>query len=226
MSELDLLIRGATVVDGTGSPGFRADVGVRNGRIGVIEPTCAEPAAETIEADGLFLTPGFVDPHTHYDAQLGWDPTASPSNLHGVTTVIGSDAVFKGELSFDKGVRVDGRVEGKITTKGHLAVSKEGKLQADVEAGGIVVEGTVKGNLTAADRVELRQSAKLEGDIRASKLIVTEGASFSGHCSVGPNAGTGAAPAAGSSAAGSSAAGAAATPAAGNRIAGKEATRR
>jgi cytoskeletal protein CcmA (bactofilin family) len=139
----------------------------------------------------------------------------------GVTTVIGSDAVFKGELSFDKGVRVDGRVEGKITTKGHLAVSKEGKLQADVEAGGIVVEGTVKGNLTAADRVELRQSAKLEGDIRASKLIVTEGASFSGHCSVGPNAGTGAAPAA---AAGSSAAGA--TPAAGNRIAGKEATRR
>ena len=138
----------------------------------------------------------------------------------GVTTVIGSDAVFKGELSFDKGVRVDGRVEGKITTKGHLAVSKEGKLQADVEAGGIVVEGTVKGNLTAADRVELRQSAKLEGDIRASKLIVTEGASFSGHCSVGPNAGAGA----GTGAAPAAAAGA--TPAAGNRIAGKEAAPR
>jgi cytoskeletal protein CcmA (bactofilin family) len=141
------------------------------------------------------------------------------SKESGVTTVIGADAVFKGELSFDKGVRVDGRVEGKITTKGHLAVSKEGKLQADVEAGGIVIEGSVKGNLTAADRVELRQSAKLEGDIRAVKLIVTEGASFSGHCSVGPNAG--AAPAAGSAA---PAAGA--TPAAGNRIAGKEAARR
>ena len=123
----------------------------------------------------------------------------------GVTTVIGPDAVFKGELSFDKGVRVDGRVEGQISTKGHLAVSKEGKLQADVTAGGIVVEGTVKGNLTAADRIELRNTAKLTGDIKAAKLIVTEGASFTGHCSVGPNAGS--------------------TPAPGNRIAGKEQAR-
>ena len=125
----------------------------------------------------------------------------------GVTTVIGADAHFKGELSFDKGVRVDGRVEGKISTKGHLAVSKEGKLQADVVAGGIVVEGSVKGNLTATDRIELRNTAKLEGDIKAAKLIVTEGASFSGHCSVGPNAG-------------------AASGAPTNRIAGKEGANR
>ena len=136
----------------------------------------------------------------------------SGSGDSDVTTVIGADAVFKGELSFDKGVRVDGRIEGKITTKGHLAVSKEGKLQADVQAGSIVIEGTVKGNLTASDRIELRQSAKLEGDIRATKLIVTEGASFNGHCSVGPNAGS--APAATNA------------PAAGNRIAGKEAAPR
>jgi cytoskeletal protein CcmA (bactofilin family) len=124
------------------------------------------------------------------------------------TTVIGPDAVFKGELSFDKGVRVDGRVEGKITTKGSLAISQAGKLQADVIAGGIIVEGEVKGNVTASDKVELRQSARLTGDIKAAKLIVTEGASFTGHCSVGPNA-------------------AASAPAAANRIAEKEtATRR
>jgi len=104
------------------------------------------------------------------------------------TTIIGPDAVFKGELSFDKGVRVDGRVEGKITTKGSLAISQAGKLQADVNAGGIIVEGEVKGNVTATDLVELRQSARLTGDIKAAKLIVTEGASFTGHCSVGPNA--------------------------------------
>ena len=109
------------------------------------------------------------------------------------TTVIGPDAVFKGELSFDKGVRVDGRVEGKITTKGHIAVSQAGKLQADVDAGGIIIEGEVKGNLVASDKVELRQTARLTGDIKAAKLIVTEGASFSGHCSVGPNASAGAA---------------------------------
>ena len=106
------------------------------------------------------------------------------------TTIIGPDAVFKGELSFDKGVRVDGRVEGKIATKGDLAISQAGKLQADGDAGCIIVEGEVKGNVTASDKVELRQSARLTGDIKAAKLIVTEGASFVGHCSVGPNAAT------------------------------------
>jgi len=106
------------------------------------------------------------------------------------TTIIGPDAVFKGELSFDKGVRVDGRVEGKIATKGNLAISQAGKLQADVDAGAIIVEGEVKGNVTASDKVELRQSARLTGDIKAAKLIVTEGASFTGHCAVGPNAGS------------------------------------
>jgi cytoskeletal protein CcmA (bactofilin family) len=123
------------------------------------------------------------------------------------TTVIGPDAVFKGELSFDKGVRVDGRVEGKITTKGSLAISQAGKLQADVIAGAIIVEGEVKGNVTASDKVELRQSARLTGDVKAAKLIVTEGASFTGHCSVGPNA---------------AAAASAPAPAAANRIAEKE----
>ena len=70
------------------------------------------------------------------------------------TTVIGSDATFKGELHFEKGVRVDGKVEGKISTKGHLAVSQGGKLQADVSAGNIVVDGQVNGNLTARDWVK------------------------------------------------------------------------
>ena len=106
-------------------------------------------------------------------------------------TVIGADATFKGELSFDKGVRVDGRVEGKISTKGHLAVSQAGKLQADVSAGAIIVEGQVNGNLHAADRVELRKSARLKGDITASKLLVAEGAAFVGHCKVGPDAAKG-----------------------------------
>jgi cytoskeletal protein CcmA (bactofilin family) len=103
-------------------------------------------------------------------------------------TVIGADAVFKGELHFEKGVRVDGRIEGKVATKGHLAVSQGGHLQADVEAGSIIVEGEVKGNLTAGDRVELRKSARLKGDITASKLLVAEGAAFVGHCSIGPEA--------------------------------------
>ena len=103
-------------------------------------------------------------------------------------TVIGADAVFKGELSFEKGVRVDGRIEGKVNTKGHIAVSQGGHLQADVDAATVIVEGEVKGNVIAADRVELRKSARLKGDITATKLLVAEGAAFIGHCHIGPDA--------------------------------------
>lgn len=103
-------------------------------------------------------------------------------------TILGPDAAFKGELTFEKGMRLHGRFEGKISTAGRLLVSKEAKMQADVDAGAIVVEGDVHGNLNASDRVELKQTARYEGDLRASKLVVDEGAIFTGHVTVGPEA--------------------------------------
>ncbi|HLI81216.1 MAG TPA: amidohydrolase family protein, partial [Candidatus Binataceae bacterium] len=83
----DLLIKNGTVVDGTGSPRCMADVAVKDGVIAEIGKI-KDGAKKTIDADGLIVAPGFVDPHTHYDAQICWDPQITSSSWHGVTSVV------------------------------------------------------------------------------------------------------------------------------------------
>ena len=83
----DLLIRGGTVVDGTGAPPRTADVAIDGGRVAEVGRV-DDQARDTIDADGLLVTPGVVDVHTHYDGQVTWDPILTPSSWHGVTTVV------------------------------------------------------------------------------------------------------------------------------------------
>ena len=83
----DLVVRGGTIVDGSGRPRFEADIGVTDGRISAVAKSLPKGATE-IDAKDKVVTPGFVDIHTHYDGQATWDERMQPSSWHGVTTVV------------------------------------------------------------------------------------------------------------------------------------------
>src|SRR5262245_61926144 len=84
----ELKITGGTIVNGTGEPRFVGDVAVKDGVIVAIAPSIDGEAAETLDATGRLVTPGFVDIHTHYDGQATWDELLEPSSGHGVTTLV------------------------------------------------------------------------------------------------------------------------------------------
>ena len=91
MPQFDTLIKGGTVVDGTRTPRFVGDVGLKDGKIAQIDSDGqlkSSDAAKTLDATGLVVAPGFIDLHTHYDAQLNWDPYCTLSGWHGVTSIV------------------------------------------------------------------------------------------------------------------------------------------
>lgn len=102
-------------------------------------------------------------------------------------TTLGADAVFKGQLQFDKGVRLLGKFEGEINSEGQLVVADGATLTGDVKAGTVRVDGQLKGNVSATAKVQLSASARLEGDLQTQRLEVAEGAVLVGRCVVGTN---------------------------------------
>jgi cytoskeletal protein CcmA (bactofilin family) len=106
-------------------------------------------------------------------------------------TVIGPDAKFKGEMSFDGTARVLGSFEGTINAGGDIEIGPTAKCKAAIDAGQIVLDGVVEGNVTGREKVQLSANAKLHGDLIAKTLVIAEGAAFVGHCRVGPDAANG-----------------------------------
>jgi len=104
-------------------------------------------------------------------------------------TVIGPDASFKGEVRFEKGLRLLGQFDGEIVTKGSLLVEEGARLSGEVKAGSVRIDGAMSGNLEATGKVHLTSSAKLEGDLQTARLEVADGASFVGHVAVGTDKG-------------------------------------
>src|SRR3972149_520086 len=102
-------------------------------------------------------------------------------------TTLGADAVFKGQLQFEKGVKLLGRFDGEISSEGQLVIADGATLTGDVKAGSVRVDGQVKGNLNATTKVQLSASARLEGDVQTQRLEVAEGAVLVGRCVVGVN---------------------------------------
>ncbi len=183
-TEWDLLIKNGTVVDGTGLPGFQADIAVRDGRIeriGRVEGS----AARTIDAEGKVVTPGFIDVHTHYDVQLDWDPVASPSMQHGVTTVLTGNCGFTlypakpedvdwlaGMLTRVEGMSREAMAEGFKWAGGSFAeywARLEGKLGLNV--GGYVGHCAIRRMVMGDDASEREATAE---EIDGMKQLLRE----------------------------------------------------
>jgi cytoskeletal protein CcmA (bactofilin family) len=130
-----------------------------------------------------FLTTGVQE-----IAQLGSTETNPMAELNAQMTIISSDTQVRGELIIQNAGLILGTVEGKVISQGRVHIGEGAVCKSSVEGGSIVVDGTIEGNVLARERLELNTTAKIKGDITAAKLIVSEGASFMGNCSVGSEA--------------------------------------
>ena len=176
----DLVITGGTVVDGTGAPARRADVAVDGDRITAIGQVDATGAARTIDAEGRLVTPGFVDLHSHLDAQIGWDPLMSSSCWHGVTSVVmgncgmtfapvhpGQASVLAGAMESVEDIPASAILEGLSWEWEHYGeyLDAVDRVPKGINAGGYV--GDVALRLYVAGDASCEEDFRLSADQRA-----------------------------------------------------------
>lgn len=125
----------------------------------------------------------------HLHTQPGFPGTPAPiPAAAGQTTVIAADTVIRGEMVVQQTACILGKVEGKLTSAADLIIGQGAECKATVQAAALIVEGFIEGDVIATERLELNATAKVVGDITAARLIVAEGAAFTGHCTIGPEA--------------------------------------
>ncbi len=105
-------------------------------------------------------------------------------------TILGPDAKFKGDLSFDSSAKVLGRVEGSIVSKGKVFIANGSTCKANVKANEVAIEGFIEGNVEATERIEIKAKGRITGDIVASRMTMGDGASIDGHVRIGMDAKT------------------------------------
>jgi cytoskeletal protein CcmA (bactofilin family) len=106
------------------------------------------------------------------------------SSAKGLHTIIGEGTMLEGAIVVPHSVRIDGSLKGKLETSETLTVGNTGHIEADIIAKSAIIGGSVKGNLTVEDRVELEANASLVGDLKTRDLVINEGATFHGNCSM------------------------------------------
>lgn len=115
-------------------------------------------------------------------------PLNGHHTAHEPLTIIGPDTFIKGEMTFGSGAKILGKFEGRIITQGRVEIGEGAECKATIEAGTIIVDGLVEGDIIAHERLELNAGAVIKGDLAAAKLVAAEGATITGHCSVGAEA--------------------------------------
>jgi cytoskeletal protein CcmA (bactofilin family) len=106
------------------------------------------------------------------------------SNERGLLTIVGAGTILEGTLTVPHSVRIDGTLKGKLETSETLTVGSTGQIEADIIAKSAIIGGCVRGNLSVEDRVELEANASLIGDLKTKDLVINEGATFHGNCSM------------------------------------------